>query len=266
MRGSLLDVSWELEYRNIEIWGTVISIIIPTSEYRATSNRAEAFENACASATQFYREIDSRFSTYKEDSEVCKIRTGRLEIKDASPDVKLVWNRTFELREFTQRAFDPWAVPGGFDPSGYVKGWAAEQSLRFFAEAGFERIQINAGGDIVLRGGYDSTTPWHIGIRHPDLPDEIAKSFEIFDGAIASSGTYERGEHVIDPRVGVPAVGAQAATVIGPDAGIADALATAVIVDGRDSVNWLGNSAFRSYQFWAVDKYGDGAWSYNNAE
>ena len=88
----------------------------------------------------------------------------------------------------------------------------------------------------------------------------------LFDGVIASSGTYERGAHVIDPRVGVPAVGARAATVIGPDAGVADALATAVIVDGRDSVNWLGQEIFRPYQFWAVDKYGDGAWSYRNTE
>ena len=69
-----------------------------------------------------------------------------------------------------------------------------------------------------------------------------------------------------DPRVGVPAVGARAATVVGPDAAVADALATAVMVDGRDSVLWLGNTAFANYSFWAVDRYGDGAWSYQNAE
>lgn len=254
-------MNWELEFRNIEIWGTVISIIIPRSEFRAA-----AFDSACSSAHDFYRQIDNQFSTYKEASEVSALRQGRLEISAASPQLKSIWNRCLELRELTQRAFDPWAVPGGFDLSGYVKGWAAEQSLRFFAESGINRIQINAGGDIVLRGGYDDSTPWNIGIRHPDKSDQIAKNFELFDGAIASSGTYERGAHVIDPRVGVPAVGARAATVIGPDAGVADALATAVIVDGRDSVNWLGQEIFRPYQFWAVDKYGDGAWSYRNTE
>ena len=254
-------MKWDLEYRNIEVWGTVISIIIPRSEF----NEAR-FDSACASATRYYEEIDERFSTYKDGSEISRLRRGKLEIGEASPDVKLVWNRCLELCEQTHRAFDPWSVPGGFDPSGYVKGWAAEQSLRFFSDEGIERIQINAGGDIVLRGGYDSSTPWNIGIRHPDHADQIAKNFEIFDGAIASSGTYERGEHVIDPRVKVPAVGARAATVIGPDSGIADALATALIVDGRDSVNWMGQEAFRSYQFWAVDKYGEGAWSYRNTE
>ena len=67
-------------------------------------------------------------------------------------------------------------------------------------------------------------------------------------------------------RSGVPAVGARAATVVGPDAAIADALATAIMVDGRDSVLWLGDPAFANYSFWAVDRYGDGAWSYQNPE
>jgi thiamine biosynthesis lipoprotein len=246
-------------YRNIDIWGTVISLQMPK-----TLGVEDEFDKACNNACDFYREIDQRFSTYKSDSEVSQLRTGTLEISNASPDVKLVWNKCLELRDLTQRAFDPWTVPGGFDPSGYVKGWAAQESLRFFDEVGIKHIQINAGGDVVVRGGIDADTPWTIGVRHPDRVDEIAKSFEVFDGAIASSGTYERGAHIIDPRVGVPAVGARAATVIGPDAGIADALATAIIVDGRDSVNWLGNKLFRNYSFWAVDKSGDHAWSYSH--
>lgn len=254
-------MSVEFDFRNLEIWGTVISFQLPKG-----SVAIEKFDQAVADSTSFFREIDSRFSTFKPESEVSRIRRGELKIADASEDVRLVWNRCIELRELTLRAFDPWAVPGGFDPSGYVKGWAAQFALRFFAEQGIEHIQINAGGDIVLRGGIDETQPWRIGIRHPDFPGEIARSFELFDGAIASSGTYERGEHVIDPRVGVPAVGARAATVIGPDAGVADALATALIVDGRDAVNWLGHEEFRNYTFWAVDKIGDSAWSYRNPE
>ena len=253
--------SWELVHHNIEIWGTVISISIPRRDYREAE-----FLQSCEEAEVYYQEIDRAFSTFKNDSEISRLRKGTLDISDARPDVKVVWNRCLEIREMTKRAFDPWAVEGGFDPSGFVKGWAAQHSLEYFARRGFQRIQINAGGDIVLRGGYDENTPWVVGIRHPDHADHIAKSYEIYDGAIASSGTYERGAHIIDPRVGVPAVGARASTVIGPDAGIADALATALIVDGRDSVSWLGDSSLRNYQFWAVDRYGDGAWSYQNPE
>lgn len=222
----------------------------------------EIFRQSCSKAEIYYTAIDERFSTFKTRSEVNQIRRGELKIEDASPEMKLVWNKSLELRELTQRAFDPWAVPGGFDPSGFVKGWAAQESLRFFAENDINHIQINAGGDVVVRGGIDENTPWTIGIRHPDFTDEIAESYELFDGAIASSGTYERGAHIIDPRVGVPAVGSRAATVMGPDAGIADALATALVVDGRDSVNWIGDAEFRNYSFWAVDRNGDRAWSY----
>ena len=245
------------QFRNIEIWGTVISIQAPQS-----STNEELFRDSCIKAENYYKDIDKKFSTFKPDSEVSKVRRGELRIEDASPEMKLVWNKCLELRELTQRAFDPWAVPGGFDPSGFVKGWAAQESLRFFAENGIHHLQINAGGDVVVRGGIDEETPWTIGIRHPDFAHEIAKSFEVFDGAIASSGTYERGAHIIDPRVGVPAVGSRAATVVGPDAGVADALATALVVDGRDSVNWMGNEEFKNYSFWAVDKSGDRAWSY----
>ena len=247
--------------REIAVWGTEIYLDVSSTKLdEAEINRVIAGVEA------FFFDVDDELSTFKENSSVSRLRTGKLKIDDAPDMVKEVWRGCLKARELTFGAFDPWAVPGGFDPSGYVKGWAAQESLRFFAEVGISRIQINAGGDLVVRGGYDERTPWKIGIRHPDFEDQIAKEYELFDGAVASSGTYERGAHIIDPRVGVPAVGARAATVVGPDAAIADALATAIMVDGRDSVLWLGDPAFANYSFWAVDRYGDGAWSYQNQE
>lgn len=252
-------MAWNMEFTNIEIWGTVISLQIPKD-----SAPKEAFDSACDAARSYYETVDETFSTYKDSSEVSRIRRGELQIHNASPWVKKVWEECAYLRDLTLRAFDPWAVPGGFDPSGFVKGWAAQESLRFFTDAGITRIQINAGGDVVVRGGFEDETPWKIGVRHPDLPNHFAKTLEVSNGSVASSGTYERGAHIIDPRVMVPAVGARAATVVGPDAGIADALATALVVDGRDAVNWIGAEEFRNYSFWAVDKTGDQAWSYRD--
>ena len=249
----------KLLHHNIEIWGTVISIIVPAERISH-----EVFVSSCKKAESFYRHIDQQFSTFQSDSEVSLLRAGKMDISDASESVKFVWNACSELKELTLGAFDPWAVPGGFDPSGYVKGWAAEKSLQFFLDEGITNIQINAGGDVVVRGGLDQDTPWTIGVRHPDFIDEMAHSFQLIDGAVASSGTYERGAHVIDPHMGVPAVGSRAATVVGPDAGVADALATALIVDGRDSANWIAHPAFAGYRFWAVDKESEAAWSYTN--
>ena len=110
-------------HRNIEIWGTVISIQTPASH-------SQLFNQACDAAEIYFIDIDKKFSTFKSDSEVSRIRRGELRIEDASPEMKLVWNKCLELRDLTQRAFDPWAVEGGFDPSGFVKGWAAQESLR----------------------------------------------------------------------------------------------------------------------------------------
>lgn len=243
------------------MWGTVITIQVPSGMVSD-----DLFDSTCNEAETFFHEIDQRFSTYIDTSEVSRVRNGSLEMLDASGLVQEVAERCLELRSLTRGAFDPWAVPGGFDPSGFVKGWAAQESLKFFDQEIFPHLQIDAGGDLVMRGGYAVETPWKVGIRHPDDRSEISGVVEIFDGAVASSGTYERGAHIFDPRFGAPAVGSRAATVVGPDAAVADALATALIVDGRDSVNWLGVEEFRAYSFWAVDKSGDLAWSYQYSE
>jgi FAD:protein FMN transferase len=99
---------------------------------------------------------------------------------------------------------------------------------------------INAGGDIVVRGEPSPGRPWRIGIRHPDLADKLA-TVVVGAGplAIATSATYERGQHIIDPRSGRPATSLASVTVVGPDLTFADAYATAVFVMGIDGVRWL---------------------------
>jgi thiamine biosynthesis lipoprotein len=123
-------------------------------------------------------------------------------------------------------------VPGGFDPSGYVKGWAAQQALAAFRAGGICGVLVNAAGDIASSGGLGDGTPFRIGITDPHAPRRLAEIVEL-TGAIATSGTYERGEHLIDPRSGHPAARAASASVTGPDLGLADALATALAVAGE---------------------------------
>ena len=84
---------------------------------------------------------------------------------------------------------------------------------------------------------------------------------EIYDGAIATSGTYERGAHIRDPHTGLIAIGARSATVIGPDGGLADALATALIVAGRDGAGWFGQDELKAYSAWVIDRNEDEVWS-----
>ncbi|CAB4905935.1 unannotated protein [freshwater metagenome] len=230
------------------VWGTVVSI------------ESENLNLSYQPQIEFLHTIDQIFSTYIQSSQVSKLRTNQIQIQECDPMLVQIWQLSLIARELTDGAFDPWAVTGGFDPSGYVKGWAADQICNQLQSAGVKHIQVNAGGDISLRGGSSNQKPWQIGVAHPQLPDEISKVFQITDGAIATSGTAERGNHIIDPQSKTIAVGARSATVVGPDGGLADALATALIVTGRDGAKWFTKSELEKYSCWVVDRHKDTTW------
>ena len=186
-------------------------------------------------------------------------------IEQCPDDVIEVWDLCAQAKWLSDGAFDPWAVDGGFDPSGLVKGWAADKCADMLVAAGAEHVQVNAAGDLALRGGwFDSATseikPWSIGVVNPDQKLEVVKVFEIMDGAIATSGTYERGAHISDPHTGMIAIGAKSATVVGPEGWLCDAMATAVMVGGQDSVSWFGQEELMGYQVFAVNRHEQTAW------
>lgn len=236
----------------IEVWGTVLFIDV-TSEFE--------IEPAITELTEYVNHVDEVFSTYKTNSTISQLRRGEIEIDICSPEVIEVWNICAYIKDLTEGAFDPWAVDGGFDPSGLVKGWAADKCADRLAKAGAKHIQINAAGDLSLRGGFTPEKPWSIGVVNPDNRLEILQAFEIQDGAIATSGTYERGAHIKDPYTGMIAIGAKSATVIGPDGAIADALATALMVSGRDGAVWFTTPELSEYSAWVIDRHENVAWS-----
>lgn len=175
----------------------------------------------------WFRHVDATFSTYKDDSEISRIRRGELELADASTEVRDVYARCAELREETSGFFDVDAVGG--DPSGFVKGWAVDRA----AELLMGEYAINAGGDIRTRGR------WRIGIQHPLEQGAVAKVVEGDDLAVATSGAYERGEHVRDPHSAHAPAGILSVTITGPDLGTADAYATAAFaMGGHRAPNW----------------------------
>ena len=236
----------------IEVWGTVLFIDV-TSEFE--------IEPAIIELTEYVNHVDEVFSTYKTNSTISQLRRGEIEIDICSPEVIEVWNICAYIRDLTEGAYDPWAVDGGFDPSGLVKGWAADKCADILAKAGAKHIQINAAGDLSLRGGFTPEKPWSIGVVNPDNRLEILQAFKIQDGAIATSGTYERGAHIKDPYTGMIAIGAKSATVIGPDGAITDALATALMVSGRDGAVWFTTPELSEYSAWVIDRHENVAWS-----
>jgi FAD:protein FMN transferase len=172
-----------------------------------------------ATVFAWLRWVDATFSTYREDSEISRL--GRGERFAPHPLVREVLERCEALRIETGGLFDARAG-GRLDPSGYVKGWAVQRAAAF----GRGRFLIDAGGDVVLRG------TWRVGIRHPRERDRLAAVITVSDCAVATSGAYERGPHILDPRTGRPATGVDSVTVLGRDLGTADAYATAAFAAG----------------------------------
>lgn len=239
------------------MWGTVVSFNFPEQGVDK-----KVIDKLLTNSITYLHEIDAIFSTYKENSEVSRIRRGDLEISDASDLVRHVWRLCEVARDLTEGAFDPFQERlGGFDPSGYVKGWAADQLAQMAFDIGVKRLHINAGGDLTLRGGLDEVRPWMIGIQHPKKAGSIAAVLPIRDGAVASSGTYERGAHIYDASNGSIAIGALATSVYGPDGGVADALATALMVAGRDGAHWFRKPELADYGCWVVNRHEETTWS-----
>jgi len=187
----------------------------------------------------WFRSVDATFSTYKDNSEISRMRRGELSRADASEDVQRVLDRCDELREETSGFFDVDAV--GLDPSGFVKGWSVDEAAAILERDGAREYAINAGGDIRTRGR------WRIGIQHPLEPQAVAKIVEANDLAVATSGAYERGEHVRDPHSGYTPAGILSVTITGPDLGTADAYATAAFaMGGHRAPNWTAR--LRGYE------------------
>jgi thiamine biosynthesis lipoprotein len=246
--------------RQFPVWGTIVDVDC----YSQSVGGAE-LDRAMDSVVAFCKDVDRDFSTYKQDSWVTRLRRGAVSIADCPDDVRAVWDLCLRAKDLSHGAFDPWAVEGGFDPSGLVKGWAADAASNILVAAGVQHCQVNAAGDLALRGGwFDSVAgvvnPWSIGVVNPDNRSEIVKVYEITDGAIATSGTYERGAHIHDPLNGLIAIGAKSATVVGAEGWLCDAMATAVMVGGQDSAQWFAQPELAGYQVFAVNRHEQSAW------
>jgi thiamine biosynthesis lipoprotein len=214
----------------VHVMGTVITIdvfglgVTETPDFTAARNVLER--------------ADEVFSTWRPDSPVSLLRRGEITAADAPPEVSEVLAACAAARELSGGWFDPWAMPGGFDPTGYVKGWAAQRALDELASLPLSGALVNAAGDIAGFGIQPSGAPFRIGIADPDEPRQLAEVVEL-TACIATSGTYERGSHLLDPRSGEPAARVASASVTGPDLGLADALATALAVAGEEGLSFI---------------------------
>ncbi|NUP35475.1 MAG: FAD:protein FMN transferase [Streptomyces sp.] len=228
--------------------GTVFSFDIRDP---ATPAIGRALEEAVA----WLHHVDEVFSTYRPDSAISRLGRGELSVERCGPEVAEVLG----LCEAAARATDGWfshTAGGRLDPSGMVKGWAVERASRILYGAGAHNTCVNGGGDIQLRGEAAPGVPWRVGIAHPLRPGALCAVVTGRGGglAVATSGTAERGPHVLDPRTGEPATALASLTLTGPGLTWTDALATAAFAMGPAARAWT--EALESHQALGVTAEG----------
>ncbi|MFE2536194.1 FAD:protein FMN transferase [Streptomyces sp. NPDC059371] len=229
------DAPQELRHAE-EVMGTVFSFDVRGGEPGAVRT---ALEEAVAQL----HHVDAVFSTYREDSQISRLARGEITVEECDPQVAEV----LELGAEAERASDGWfstRYEGRLDPTGIVKGWAAEAAALRLATAGASGVSVNGGGDVQLRGVPAPHRPWRVGVSDPLRPGALAavvSAAGVDELAVATSGTAERGAHIVDPRTGKPAVtDLVAVTVVAPRLTWADAWATAAFAMGsRAGLDWL---------------------------
>ncbi|MFI5908280.1 FAD:protein FMN transferase [Dactylosporangium sp. NPDC051541] len=201
-------------------------------------------EAAVDSAFAALRHADDVFSPYRDDSDLSRWSRGELDKDAADGTFSEVLTLCDEARERTGGWFDCRRVPAPetgeprFDPSGLVKGWAAERAAVFLQSLRGYSWCLNAGGDVLVHAA-DDHPDWRVGVENPDDPKTLLHIVSLRTGAVATSGTAHRGHHIVNPHTRRPAKGARSVTVTGPDLLWSDVYATAAFARGPRSLPWL---------------------------
>jgi FAD:protein FMN transferase len=215
--------------QTIELMGMPVTIDVPRDMCDA---------RILDSAFEEFRLLDRIFSPYRADSAVSRINRGELDILEAGVEV----GRAIEIARLYEQAtdgyFSVW-LNGRLDPSGLVKSWAIDRACSMLERAGARSYFVDAGGDVRARGGNGSGQPWRIGIRHPVQRDLVVGVVSGMDLAVATSGTYEKGLHVLNPHTGLPADELVSVTVVGADILEADVYATATLAMGTRGLDFM---------------------------
>jgi thiamine biosynthesis lipoprotein len=197
-----------------------------------------AFDISYASMDRIWK-FDESMEQMPSDKEI-KLSVAKVGAKSIELDAK---NKTIFLKKEGMKI--------GFGAIG--KGYAADKAKTLLQERGVTSGIINASGDMNAWGSQPDGTPWRVAIRNPMNKNKVFALMPLQNKAVVTSGNYEkyvcfngvRYAHIIDPRTGYPATELISVTVFAPKAEIADALATAVFVMGKeagiDRINQLPN-------------------------
>ncbi len=134
------------------------------------------------------------------------------------------------------------SADAALDLGGIAKGYGVDRAVAAIRRHGIEHALVNAGGDLYALGDSPDGRPWKVGLRSPSHPDEIDRTLELSDRAVATSGDYmqyfefhgRRYHHLLDPTTGEPVARTGVSVTVFADTCMdADAGATAAFALGR---------------------------------
>jgi thiamine biosynthesis lipoprotein len=172
------------------------------------------------------------------ESPLSQLRRGNIDIYDAPALIGEVLQLCNVARTVSGGWFDPWTLPSGVDPTGLVKGWAAQRALAALPHNAIDGAIVTAAGDITSIGWPAAAKKFRVDIANPANPRSLACVVES-PGAVATSGSYERGQHLFDPRRGIFKTSVASGTVVGPELALTDALVTALVIGGTEVLDIL---------------------------
>jgi len=207
--------------------GTVVSLDL----------RCAVSAELVAAAFEILDEADARFSTFRPESELSRLGRGELELEAASPALREVLRLGDAFARASGGAFSVWRDET-LDANGIVKGWAAQRAAELLVAGGATDFCLNAGGDLITRGAPAPGLSWQAGIRDPEDAARLLGVVALGEGAMATSGAYERGGHIVDGRSGGASDRWSSVTVLDADLTVADVLATAVFAMGAEGPGW----------------------------
>jgi thiamine biosynthesis lipoprotein len=136
------------------------------------------------------------------------------------------------------------------DFGGFGKEYAADRAAALLLAQGVRHGYVNLGGDMRVIGPQADGTPWRIGIQDPRDSARTIASIDITEGALATSGDYERyfeldGRrycHILDPRSGMPVTHWRSVSVLAPLAVAAGSASTIAMLLGGAAPAFLNDS------------------------